>query len=185
MLVDHLARIHAVDVVGAEHADRVRALVVDEVQVLVDRVGRAREPAWPAAHLRGHGRDVVAHQRRQMPGRRDVPVEAVALVLRQNDDPAEARVDEIREREVDQPVVAAEGHRRLRPVGGQRREPLALTARQDDGEDARRSHRPTLNGCRWLRLPLLVIARRRGRARLSCRGRGLRSHPRRTGRTVR
>jgi len=41
VVVDHLARIHAVDVVGAEHADRVGALVVDEVEVLVDRIGGA------------------------------------------------------------------------------------------------------------------------------------------------
>jgi len=50
------------------------------------------------------------------------------LVLRQHDDSPEARVDEIRESEVDQPVVTAERNCRLRPVGRQRRESLALTA---------------------------------------------------------
>ena len=44
VLLDHLPRIHAVDVVGAEHADVVGPLVVDQVEVLVDRVGGAGEP---------------------------------------------------------------------------------------------------------------------------------------------
>ena len=136
MLVDHLPWIHAVDVVRAEDADRVWPLVEDEVEVLVDRVCRAREPARAAAHLRGNGRHVVPHQRREVPGRRDVAVEAVALVLRQHDDPAEAGVDEVREREVDQPVVAAEGDGGLRAIGRQRCEPLAFPAGKDDGEDA-------------------------------------------------
>ena len=59
----------AVDVVGAEDADDVGPLVVDQVQVLVDRVGRAGEPVRAAAHLGRHGRDVVAEQRRELPGR--------------------------------------------------------------------------------------------------------------------
>ena len=47
VLVDHLARIHPVDVVGAEDADVVRLLVVQEVEVLVDRVGRAANQCGP------------------------------------------------------------------------------------------------------------------------------------------
>ena len=131
VLLDHLARIHAVDVVGAEDADVPRPLVVDEVQVLVDRVGRAGEPARAATHLRRHRGDVVAEERREAPGRRDVAVEAVALVLRQHADLQLPRVDEVREREVDQPVVAAEGNGRLRPIGRERREALALHLRPE------------------------------------------------------
>ena len=142
VLLEHLARIHPEDVVGAEDADVVGPLVVDQVQVLVDRVGRAGEPVRPAAHLGGHRRDVVAEQRRQPPGGRDVAAEALALVLRQHRDLELAGVDEVREREVDQPVVAAEGHRRLRPVGGQRRQALSLTTGEDDREDPGRSHAP-------------------------------------------
>ena len=52
VVVDHLLRVHAVDVVGAEHADEVGVLVGDQVEVLVDRVGRAGEPERAAAHLR-------------------------------------------------------------------------------------------------------------------------------------
>ena len=51
-----------------------------------------------------------------------------------------SRVDEVREREVDQPVVAAEGNRRLGAVGGERPEPLALTASEHQREAANRRH---------------------------------------------
>ena len=144
VLADHLLGIHAVDVVGAEHADVVGPLVVDEVEALVDRVGRAGEPARAAPLLRRHRRDVVAEQRRQAPGRRHVPVEAVALVLRQHGDLEIAGVDEVREREVDEPVVAAERHRGLGAVERQRQQALALAARQHDPEDAWHRHVPTL-----------------------------------------
>ena len=62
-------------------------------------------------------------------------VERVGLVLRQHDDPQVAAVDDVGEREVDQPVDPRERHRRLRPVGGQRHQPLSLTTGQDDGQD--------------------------------------------------
>ena len=52
MLGHHLARVHPVDVVGTEHAHDVGTLVVDQVQVLIDRIGRTLEPVGPAAHLR-------------------------------------------------------------------------------------------------------------------------------------
>jgi hypothetical protein len=135
VLVEHLLRIHPVDVVGAEHRHVVRLLVVEQVEVLIDRVGRPREPVRPAPHLRRHRRDVVAEQRRQPPRDRDVPVERVALVLREHDDAPEAGVDEVGEGEVDQPVVAAERYGRLGAISGQRGEPLALAARQHDPEN--------------------------------------------------
>ena len=56
------------------------------------------------------------------------------LVLRQNADLQIPRVDQIRQHEVDQPVGAPEGDRRLGPVGRQWVEPLALAASQDDAQ---------------------------------------------------
>ena len=155
VLLDHLARVHAVDVVGAEHDDVVGPLVAEQVEVLVDRVGRAGEPVRPAAHLRRHRRDVVAEQRRQPPGQRDVAVERVALVLREHDDPAEAGVDEVRQREVDQPVVAAERHGRLGAVERQRHQALALAAGEHDREDVRHRHRPSSARCLTISLGLV------------------------------
>ena len=42
VLLDHLGRVHPIDVVGAEDDDVVRPLVVDEVEALEDGVGASR-----------------------------------------------------------------------------------------------------------------------------------------------
>ena len=53
-------------------------------------------------------------------------------------------VDEVRQREVHQPVQAAERHRRLGPVRGQRRQPLSRTAGEHHAEHLRVSiHAPS------------------------------------------
>ncbi len=135
VLVDHVREVHPVDVVGAHDDDDVGPLVGEQVQRLVDRVGAAEVPALADALLRRHRRDVVAEQRRHPPRRGDVPVEAVRLVLREHDDLQEARVHDVGQGEVDQPVDAAERHRRLGPVGGEWHQPLALTASEHDRQD--------------------------------------------------
>ena len=56
----------------------------------------------------------------------------VRLVLGEHADPQVAGVDQVGQHEVDQPVVAAERDGGLGPVGGQRHQPLALAAGQDD-----------------------------------------------------
>ena len=137
VVLDHLARVHAVDVIGAEHADEIRALVVDQVEVLVDRVGRALEPERAAPHLRRDRGHVLVEQRGEAPRLADVAVEAVALVLRQHDDLQVPGVGEVRQGEVDQPVAPAEGHGRLRPVVGERQQTLPLAPGEHDDENLR------------------------------------------------
>ena len=79
-----------------------------------------------------------------------MPVEAVRLVLGEHDDLEVAGVHHVREREVDEPVDAAERDRRLGPVGRERHQPLSLPASEDDDQDLRTSaavrHDPTLVG---------------------------------------
>ena len=140
MVGDHLLRVHPVDVVGAEHDDVVGPLVVDEVEALVDGVGRAGEPARSEALLRRHRRDVVAEQVRHPPGLGDVPVQRVRLVLGQHDDLEIAAVDQVGQREVDHAVEPAERHRRLGPVRGERHQALALAAGEHDREHLRSCH---------------------------------------------
>ena len=144
VVVDELARIHPVDVVGAEHADEIGVLVGDQVEVLVDRVGGSREPERTAAHLRRHRRHVLAEQRREAPGLADVAVEAVALVLGEHDHLEQTGVGEVGQGEVDQPVAAGERHGRLGPVVGEWLESLALAASKDDYQDPRFGHTPKL-----------------------------------------
>jgi hypothetical protein len=69
-----------------------------------------------------------------------VTVEAVTLVLRQNDDLQVAGVCEVGQHEVDDSIAATERHGWLGPVGCQRRETPALPARQYHHEDLGLSH---------------------------------------------
>jgi hypothetical protein len=130
----HLLRIHAVDVIGTEHADVFRVLVTDEIEVLVDGVRGALEPAPAEAHLRRHGHHVVVEEVGHPPGLGDVPIEAVALVLREHGDAQEAAVHEIGEREIDDPVVCTERHGGLAAIARERVEALALPARENHAE---------------------------------------------------
>ena len=135
VLLHHLGEVHAVDVVGTDDDDDLRPLVVDEVERLEDRVGAAEVPVLVDSLLGRHRRDVVAEHRRHPPRLGHVLVEAVRLVLRQHDDLEIARVDDVGEGEIDEPVDAAERHRGFRTVSSQRHEPLPLAAGEDDGQD--------------------------------------------------
>src|SRR5262249_31923678 len=126
VVVQELARVHAVDVVRAKDHDVVRALVVDQVQVLKNGVRGAGEPARAAPHLGRHGGHVVAEHRVQPPRLCDVAVQAMALVLGQDDDLEVAAVDQVGQGEVDETVRAAEGHGRLGAVGGEWVQTFAL-----------------------------------------------------------
>ena len=64
-----------------------------------------------------------------------MPVEAHRLVLREHQHLAQAAVEAVGEREVDDAVAAAEGHRRLGPVARQRLQPRAFAAGQDHRQD--------------------------------------------------
>ena len=42
MKVDHLIDVHPIDMVGAKHDHHVRREIFDQVQILIDRIGRPR-----------------------------------------------------------------------------------------------------------------------------------------------
>ena len=75
MRLDHLHRVHAVDVVGPEDGDVVRTLIVDEIEALEDRVRAAREPPGSEPLLGRDRCDVVAEERREAPRGGDVAIE--------------------------------------------------------------------------------------------------------------
>ena len=139
VLDQHLAWVHAVDVVRAEHQYVLWALVADDVQVLVNGIGRAREPPWPPPHLGRHRRYVTTQQRGEPPGTSYVEVEAVAFVLRQDDNLREPGVGQVGQGKVDETVVTAKRHGRFGPVESEGEQPLALSARQDYRENSSHS----------------------------------------------
>ena len=60
-----------------------------------------------------------------------MPVEAHRLVLREHQNLAQAAVEAVGEREIDDPIHAAERHGRLGPIARQRLQPRAFAAGQN------------------------------------------------------
>ena len=133
--VDHLSRVHAIDVVCAKHHHVGRIFVGEDVEALIDRIRRSGEPVGTPAHLCRHRVDVVAQHRGHPPGHCQVPVETMRLVLSQDRDLADAPVDKIRQHKVYEAVHTAEWHCGLRPIPGQGVQPLALATCQHQTDD--------------------------------------------------
>ena len=109
--------------------------LLDRVDVLVDRVGRALVPLLGDPLLRRDHLDVLVElAAEELPPLVDVPVQADGLVLGQDQDLAEVGIDAVGEGEVDDPVDPAERDGRLGPVAGQRLQARSPPPGQDDGQ---------------------------------------------------
>ena len=62
-------------------------------------------------------------------------MQADRVELRQHVDPVQAAVDAVRERDVDQPILARQGDGRLGAILGQRIQPRAATAAENESDD--------------------------------------------------
>src|SRR5690606_11653307 len=108
-------------------------------EVLVDRIGRAAIPRIAELLLRGDDVDELAELAVQItPAASDVLDQRLRLVLRENEDLADPRVHAVRQREVDDPVLAAERRRGLRAVVRHVHQTLTAAARHDDRHRAAR-----------------------------------------------
>jgi len=141
MLLEHIGYVHFVDVVGAEDADVLGAVIFEEVQVLIDRVRRPAIPLGADPLLGRHDVDKLIEVLREAPSPRKMLVERLALVLGQHLDLIEAAVDEIREDDVDErrvvfhPIVRdelIEQHRHVSRVGRNELCVLGILIRADD-----------------------------------------------------
>ena len=104
---------------------------------LAHRVGRALKPLFAFRRLLGGQHlDEAAGEQIHPVRLRDMPVERRRVELRQDVDPLEPGVQTVAERNVDQPVLAADRHRRLRAMVGEWEEPSAAAAAEHDREHA-------------------------------------------------
>src|SRR5712691_1585824 len=126
VLLEHAAVVHLVDVIAGEDEDEFRALAADGVDVLVDVVGGALIPLLRDAHLRREDFDVIAEAGEGRPSGADVAVQAEGLVLGEDENAAEIRIDAVREGDVDDAVESAERNGRLGAVASERPEAFAL-----------------------------------------------------------
>jgi hypothetical protein len=118
--------------VAGQHHDVLRAVGGQDVLVLIHRIGGAAVPALLVhALLRRQQIDELVHLAfHECPAALQVPQQAVALVLRDDADAADARVDAVAEREIDDAELAPEVHGRLGAAVGQVLEPAAAATGQ-------------------------------------------------------
>ncbi len=139
----HARIVHLVDVVARQHDDVPRLLAQDRVEVLIHRVGSPLVPVLADALLWREDFDEFAKFfGDHAPAHADVAIERQRLVLGGDENVSESRVDAIAEGEVDDAVRAPEVDGRLRAVFGQRVQPLACAAGENDDEAVveRRGH---------------------------------------------
>ncbi|CAM3306365.1 hypothetical protein DEDE109153_10490 [Deinococcus deserti] len=139
MGLDHLTVVQAVHMIGAEDQQHVGSKLPDqrsvlrkgvrvamrELAVLVLRAGKGWQDHQPPARAV------------QVPGpaARQVVVQAVRQVLLDDPHVLHTAVDQIAQREIDQPVGAQKRHGRLGPLVGQRGQPAAPPSRKHDGKN--------------------------------------------------
>ena len=125
VLGEHLLVVHLVDVVARQNDDVARRVVLDDVDVLIDRIRRTEVPGVfrDALARRQHVEALVALGTEEVPAAGQVPDEAVGLVLGRHPDAADARVQRVRQREVDDAGLPAEIDRRFRPAVCQLHQP--------------------------------------------------------------
>jgi hypothetical protein len=124
-------------VVAREHQHVQRPVRADQVHVLPQGIGRALVPVGAAPLLRRDDLDELTELAAQVtPAALDVLDQRVRLVLGEHRDLANARVDAVRQREVDDAELAAERRGRLAAILGQVPESLAAPAGHDHGQRA-------------------------------------------------
>ena len=143
VLAQHHLVVHLVDVVAGQHHDVVGAVALDDVDVLVDGVGGAVVPLRLRHALAGR-QDVealVALGPEEVPAALQVADQAVRLVLRGDGDAADAGIERVRQREVDDARLAAEIDRGLGAPVGQFHQAAAAAAGQHVGHGVARERR--------------------------------------------
>ena len=110
VLLQHLLVVHLVDVVARQDDHVVRRIGLDDVDVLIHRVSGAEIPHILVDALGGrqHVEALVALRSQEVPAAAEVSDEAMGLVLRRDRDAADARIQRVGKREIDDAGLAAE-----------------------------------------------------------------------------
>jgi hypothetical protein len=129
--------VHFVNVIAGKHENRLGTMLLDDVEILVNRVCGAAIPNFAELLLGRHDVDELAELAVQItPAALHMLNQRVRLILREYEDLANARVDAIGKREVDDAVLAAERRGRLRAVVRQLHQPLPAPTSHHDRHSA-------------------------------------------------
>ena len=131
----HFGKIHAVELIAREDQHVVDFGLLQVAQVLPDGVGGSLIPVGVFQRLLG-GQDFDESFAELIEGvgAANVAMQAGRIELGQHVDPVHAAVDAVRQRNIDQAVFAGERHGWLGANLGERIEPRAATAAQDQGQ---------------------------------------------------
>jgi hypothetical protein len=136
---DHRTVVHLVDVIACQHQHMLRVMLAQVVEVLVHAVGRAPVPVLARLLLRRDHVDELAELAAEVaPAALHVLDQRLRLVLREQADLADAGVHAVRQHEIDDAELAAEGRGGLAAMLVSSAQALAAAARHD--------RRPE---CRW------------------------------------
>jgi hypothetical protein len=136
VVAEKLAEIHAVHVVAGEDQDVVTAELSEDMQIVAHRIGSTLEPGLQGRGLLGgENLHVASGERVESIGASDVAVKRHRIELGEHVHALHARVDGIRDRDIDQPVLGGHRHRRLAAPEGQWSEALATPTAEDQYGD--------------------------------------------------
>jgi hypothetical protein len=134
---DHRAIVHLVDVIPRKHEHVLGPVREDELDVLVNGVGRAAVPDRAFLLLRRDGLDELAELAAQVaPAPLHVRDQGLRLVLGEDGNLPDTGIDAVREHEIDDAELAPERRRGLAAMLGQILQPLAAPTGHDHGESA-------------------------------------------------
>ena len=137
VLGQHGAQVQLVQVVRGEHDDGLGAELLQQRQLLGDRVAVAAGEALLGAALRGRQEPqaVAGAVEIPRPAAGQVLVEREGAVLLHDPHVPQARVGQVGQDDVDQPVLARQRHHRLGAGRGERHEAAAGAAGQHERDD--------------------------------------------------
>src|SRR4029079_3661461 len=136
MEAQHARVVHLVDVIARQHDQVPRLLALDGIEVLEDRVRRALVPVLADALLRVQHLDELPELvGDDAPPEAEVAGERERLVLQRDEDLAQPRVQAVAQREIDDPVGAAEVDGGLGAFPGQGEEALTHASGQHHHDD--------------------------------------------------
>ena len=121
MLLEHELIVHLVDVIARQDDDVLRAVALNDVDILEYRIGRSLVPHLLRDAL-ARGKDVealVPLLTEEVPSALHMADQAVGLVLSGDCNAAHAGIQSIRKGKIDDAALAAEEHGGLRPLVGQ------------------------------------------------------------------
>ena len=129
----HLAEVHAVELVARQDHQVARGSSPHMAQSLANRIGCPLEPVAAFFGLLGrqHGHE-ARREHVELVGHGDVCVEAFRVELSEHEHVPQSRVEAVADGDVDEAILAADGNRRLRAFEREGKQARPASAAQDD-----------------------------------------------------